>query len=94
MGDLFGSACDNKMPALDSRGGTKVDQEISRLHRIDVMFDDDDGVSQVPEPGEGVDQLVVVPLVESDRRFVKDIEDSHESGAYLRGQSNPLRLAA
>ena len=41
-----------------------------------------------------LDQPVVVPLVQPDRRLVEDVEDADQAGADLGGQPDALRLAA
>ena len=46
------------------------------------------------EPDQGLDQPVVVALVQPDRRLVEDVEDADQAGADLGGQPDPLRLAA
>jgi len=56
------------------------------------MFYDDDGVAQVAQFLEGVDEALVVALVESDAGFVQDVEDVDQLAAYLRGQSDALAL--
>ena len=57
------------------------------------MFHDDDGIAQVAQAVQGLDQLLVVALVEADAGLVEDVEDAHEAGAYLGGQTDALALA-
>ncbi len=58
------------------------------------MLDDDQGVAEVLEPDQGLDQPVVVALVQPDRRLVEDVEHTDQPGADLRGEPDALRLAA
>ena len=58
------------------------------------MLDDDQGVAEVLEPDQGLDQPVVVALVEADRGLVEDVEDADQAGADLGGQPDALGLAA
>ena len=58
------------------------------------MLHHDQGVAQVPEPGEGLDQAAVVALVQADGRLVQDVQHAHQAGADLGGQPDALRLAA
>ena len=44
--------------------------------------------------GERRDQLRVVALVQPDRGLVQDVQDAHQARPDLRGQADPLRLAA
>ena len=50
--------------------------------------------SRVPQANQGVEQPPVVPLVEPDRRLVKDVQDADQPAADLGGEPDPLRLAA
>ena len=59
-----------------------------------VVFHHDDGVTEVPEVEQGLQQPVVVALVQADRGFVQHIHHPHESGSDLGGQADPLGLAA
>ena len=74
--------------------GTDVDDPVGGAHRLLVMLDDDEGVADVAQPLQGVDQPRVVALVQTDARFVEDIEHAHQRGADLGRQPDALRLAA
>ena len=52
------------------------------------------GVALVPQPFEGVDELAVVSLVESDARLVKDIQNVHQFAANLGCKPYALALSA
>ena len=73
---------------------TEVDHMVGRPDRRFVMFDDNDGIAQVAQMGQRLQQSLVVARVQSDRRFVEDVKDSDEAASDLAGQSNPLGLAA
>ncbi len=73
---------------------TNVDDVIGRPNRVFVVFDDDDGIADVPQALQRFQQLVVVPLVQADARLVQNVEDADELGTDLRRQPNALRLAA
>ena len=53
--------------------GSEVDDPVGRANRLFVMFDDDDGVAEIAKPGEGVQQLAVVTLMQTDRRLVEHV---------------------
>ena len=74
--------------------GPKSTIVVGRPHRLFVVLDDDDRVSQVAQLRERVQQPVVVARVQADRRLVEDVEHAHQSAADLAGQTDPLRLAA
>ena len=50
--------------------------------------------ADVAQAAKGVEQLVVVALVQADGRLVQDIQDADEARADLRGQTDALALAA
>src|SRR5205814_2885524 len=60
----------------------------------DVCSSDLQRVADVAQAEEGLDQPGVVALVETDARLVEDVEDTHQAGADLRRQPDPLRLPA
>ena len=74
--------------------GPDVDDPVGGPDGLLVVLDDQDGVAQVAQPGQGRDQLGVVALVETDRRLVEDVQDAHQGRPDLGGQADPLRLAA
>ena len=59
-----------------------------------VVLHDDEGVAQVPQSGQRLDQTVVVALVQADRRLVQDVQDADQPGADLGRQPNALSLTA
>ena len=58
------------------------------------MLHHDQGIAQIPQPPQGIQQLVVIPLVQADGRLVQNIQHAHQTAADLGGQTNPLALAA
>ena len=71
-----------------------VDRPVRRLDRFLVVFDNDQGVTQIPETNQGLDQPPVVPLVQPDAGLVEHIEDTHQSSTDLGGEPNSLCLPA
>lgn len=68
---------------MDSRTWSHVDDVIRVSDGLFIMFHDDEGVTQVTEALQGLDEFFVISLVETDRGFIKDVEDTHEIGADL-----------
>ena len=58
------------------------------------MLDDDDGVAEVAQALERVEQARVVALMQPDRRLVEHVKHAGEAGADLRGEPDALALAA
>jgi hypothetical protein len=58
------------------------------------MLDDDQRVTEIPQPGQRLKQPVVVPLVQPDRRLVQHVQHAGQARADLGSEPDPLRLAA
>ena len=58
------------------------------------MLDHQNRVTEIPQPFQGAQQAVIVPLVQPDAWLIENIKHPHQAGADLRGQTDPLRLAA
>ena len=80
--------------AVLARAGADVDDVVGDPDGVLVVLDHDHGVAQVPEAQQGLDQLVVVPLVQPDRRLVEHVEHPDQAAADLRRQPDALGLAA
>src|SRR4030065_179631 len=60
--------------------GAEVEEIIGGPDGLLVVLDDDDRVAVVAQAAEERDEAAVVPLVEADRGFVGDVEDTAEAG--------------
>src|SRR4051812_6210370 len=69
-----------------------VDDPVSRVDRLLVVLDDDQRVAHVAESDQRLDEAAVVPLVQTDRRLVEDVENADQTGSDLRREPDPLRL--
>lgn len=77
-------------PAVFPGAGADVDHPIRCADGVLVVFDDDQRVPEIAQPGESVDQPAVVALVQTDRRLVEHVEDTDETGADLGGEPDSL----
>ena len=59
-----------------------------------VVFDDDDGVANIPQVNQRAEQALVVALVQANRRLIEDVHDADEARANLARQADALRLAS
>ncbi len=91
--DLSDRARHDDPPTVLARPRPDVHDVVGHADRVLVVLDHDHGVAEVPEPSQGLDQAVVVPLVEPDRRLVEHVEHPDEARADLRGEPDALRLA-
>ena len=56
------------------------------------MLHHDQRVTNVPQPFQGGDEPLVIPLMQPNRRFVEHIKHPRQARADLSGEPNPLRL--
>jgi hypothetical protein len=75
---LSGGALRDDVAAVLAGAWPHVDEVVGRAHHLLVVLDDEHGVAEVAQPLERADQLVVVALVEPDRRLVEDVEHADE----------------
>ena len=85
---------DDHLAAVLAGARPDVDDPVGGADGVLVVLDDDQGVAEVLEPDQGLDQPLVVALVQADRRLVEDVEDADQAGTDLGGQPDALRLAA
>ena len=90
LGRTFG----DHLAALVASLRPKIEDPVGRFDHIQVVLDDDDGVSGVGEPVEHIEQALDIGEVEARGRLVEDVErlpgrDLGELGSEL----DPLRLA-
>ena len=81
-------------PPCSPAPGPDVDDVVGDADRLLVVLDDDDGVAEVAQAHERVDQPLVVALVQPDRRLVEHVEHADEAAPDLRREADALRLAA
>ena len=82
------------LAAVLARAGADVDDPVGGGDGVLVVLDDDERVAEVAQPGQGLDEPVVVALVQPDARLVEDVQDADEPGADLGREPDALRLAA
>jgi len=70
---------DDNAATVFTRTGTDVDDPIRRADRVLVMLDDDEGVAQVAQPHQRLDEPVVVPLMQTNAGLIQDIENAHQT---------------
>src|SRR3989344_4717080 len=77
-----------------SRARAHVDDVVCRFHHGLVVFHDDHRVAQVTQTLHGRDELGVVALVETDGRFVENIDDAGQFRPQLSRGPYALRFSA
>ena len=92
--DLLGRALGDDATAVRAGARADVDDVVGRVHRVLVVFDDDQRIAEIAQVLERREQAVVVALVQADARLVEDVEDALQARADLRREADALRLAA
>ena len=72
----------------------QIDDVVGGTDCFLVVLDNDHRVPKVTEPEQRGQELAIVALVKSDRRFVQHVQHTRQARAYLRGEANPLPLPA
>ena len=91
---LVDGAGDDHLSAVLAGAGTDVDHPVGGADRVLVVLDDDQGVAEVAQPDQRLDQPMVVALVQADARLVEHVQHADQAGPDLGRQPDPLRLAA
>src|SRR3954453_22111575 len=72
---LFNSSGMHQSATVLTRARPDVNRPIRCLDRFLVVLDNDQGVSQIPKPQQGLDEPAVVALVQPDAGFVQHIKN-------------------
>jgi hypothetical protein len=92
--DLFICAFGDQLSAVFACSGTQIENAVRRTHNVGIVLDDEDGVPEVAQIVQNLDQAVGVAGMQTDRWFVQNIERAHEPRPERSCQLNALRLAA
>jgi hypothetical protein len=80
--------------AVLPRSRADVDDPVGGGDGVLVVLDDDERVAEVAQPGQGLDEAVVVALVQADARLVEDVEHADQARPDLGGEADALGLTA
>ena len=94
MQNFFHRTLGRNKTALLAGAGPHVNQIIGGTDGVFIVFNHNNRIADVPQPGQRFQQPVVVALVQTDGRLVQNIHDPGQSRTDLRGQTNALRFAA
>ena len=92
--DLLRSALGNDLTAVGARTGADIHDMVRSQHGILVMLHHDQRITQIPQVLQGIQQLIVVPLMQTDAGLIQNIAYPHQTGADLRRQADSLCFAA
>ena len=92
--DVFHGALSYQFSAVYTGAGADVHDVIRCVHSILVVFNHDQGVTDVRQVTEGLKELLVILLMQADGGLVKYVEHANQAGADLSGQPDPLGFSA
>src|SRR6202043_2291801 len=87
------SSLSHELAPMLACAGPKIENAIRGSHNVRIVFDHEDGISQVTQIMKYFDQPVSISAVQADRRLIEHIQRPHQSRAQRGGQLNALRLA-
>ena len=85
---------EDNVAAVGTGAGPHIENIIGRHHHGRVMLHNQNRITHIPQSFESGNESRIIPLVETYRRFIKNIKDANESRSYLSRQSDTLALAA
>ena len=88
------AALSHDVAAMHAGPRTDVHQVVCGANGVFVVLHHDQGVAQIPQLQQGVEQAVVVALVQADARLIQHVEHAGQAGTDLGGQPDALGLAA
>ena len=92
--DFRRGALRHHTPTMHTRTRPHVDAMVGRANHVLIVFHHQHAVANVTQVFQGVDEPVVVALVQTNAGLVQHIHHAREPRANLRGQADALRLAA
>ncbi len=69
-----------------------IEHVVGEANSILVVLHHDHRVAEIAQMGQGLEQPLVVALVQADGRLIQHIHDPHQTGPDLAGQPDPLCL--
>ena len=82
------------MSAMHPGPRSDIDDVIGAEHGFFVMLDHQQGIAQITQSLQRIQQFPVIALMQADTRFIQNIQYTDQPRTNLRRQADPLRLAA
>jgi len=88
--DVIRRALGNNLAAVRSGARPHIQQMVRCHHGFRIVLDHHYRVAKVAQAQQGLEQAPIIPLMETDRRLIEDVEDADKTGADLCGQPDAL----
>src|SRR6266550_7839356 len=82
------------LAAVTAGARAQIHDIVRSADRFLIVLHDQYRVAEVAQLLEGREQACIVALMQTDRRFVEDVQDADEAASDLCRKADPLRLAA
>jgi hypothetical protein len=87
-------ALGDDLASMHARAGAEIDDVIGTAHGFLIVFDDNERVPARAKLSERGEELFIVARMQTDGRFVENVEHAAEVGTQLRREPDALRFAA
>ena len=67
------------MSTVDTRSRSEFDDMICSANRAFIVFNNDNGIADISQFSQGLYHLSIVLRMQTDTRFIKDVEHTHQS---------------
>ena len=92
--DIFEGTRGDDLAAAHAGAGTEIDEIVGSAHRVFIVLDHEDGVAQVTQALQALQEAIVVARMQADAGLVEDVQDADQAGADLAREANALGFAA
>ena len=82
------------LTAMFPGAGSDVQDLVRRVHGLFVMLHHQQAVAQVPQVLKSLQELGIIPLVQTDAGLIQDVQHPGQAGADLGRQPDTLGFAA
>ena len=74
--------------------GTDIHNTVRCTHSVLIMFHHDQGITQITQMTEGIQQFIIISLMQTDTWLIQNIGNTHQTGTDLGSQTDTLSLSA
>ncbi len=85
--NVLGRAFGDDVAAMHAGAGADIDDIVGGEDGVLVMLDDDDGIAEVAQAPQGLEQAGIVALMQADRGLVEHVEHARQPRADLARQA-------
>ena len=83
--ELLHAAFGHDAASMNTRARTEVNNVIGATDGFFIVFHHHDGIAEVPQMKQGIEQALIVPLVKPNGGFIEDVHNAHQPGTDLGG---------